>query len=164
MDRGEGPEDFAEQVVDVDGVGRQAAAELAREGAAPAGGGVVGGRAPPVGLGGGDRRRRGEAFGAEVVELLDAVAEAVLEDRRDATAGGALGGGEGVELGEAAGDGLLDDDVEAGGDGGDALRRVQVWGRADVDEVAGEEVVEGGVDGGDAVPGGDLRRAGRLRS
>ncbi len=73
VDRGEGAEDLAEQVVDVDRVGRQAAAELAREGAAPAGGGVVGGRAPPVGLGGGGRRRRAEALGAEVVEFLDAV-------------------------------------------------------------------------------------------
>ena len=64
-----------------------------------------------------------------------------------------LGGGEGVELGEAAGDGLLEDDVEAGGEGGDGLRDVQVRRRADVDEVevAGEQVVVGGDGGRDGV-------------
>ena len=64
MHRGDRAEDLAENVVDVDGVGGQAAAQLAVEGAAPAGGGVVDGAAEPVGLGGGDRRAAGDALGA----------------------------------------------------------------------------------------------------
>ncbi len=77
-------------------------------------------------------------------------------------AGRGLGRGEGVELGEAAGDGLLEDDVAAGGEGGDGLRDVQVRRGADVDEVevAGEEVVEGGDGGRDAVLAGDGGGAG----
>ena len=135
MHRGERPHHLAEDVVDVDRVRREAAAELAREGAAPARRLVVGVAAPPVRLGGGDRRLAGEALRHQVAQLLHPVAEAVLEDRADPAAGGLLRRLDHVHLGEALRHRLLDDDVEARLQRRDRLLLVHAGRRADVDDV-----------------------------
>ncbi len=130
--------------MDVDGVGGQAAAELAVEGAAPRGGAVVDIAPVPVGLGGCDRSRPRQTLADQVVQLLDAVAEPVLEDRADPLARSGFGGGHRVELGEALAHRLLDDGMEARFERRDRLGLVQRRRGADVDdvEVAREKVVQ----------------------
>ena len=63
------------------------------------------------------------------------VAEAVLEDRRDALAGFLLRLGERVGLGQRTDERLLEDDVAAGGEHLHGLLEMQVRGRGDVDDV-----------------------------
>ena len=159
--RGDRPQHFAENVVDMDGVGGEAAAELAVEGAAPGRRTVVDFAAVPVGLGGGDRGGGGETLGAKMRELLQTEAEAVLEYRRDPPTGGGLGSGDGVDLGEALRHRLLHDDVIARRQRRQRLRLVQPRGGANIDdvEVARQQVVERADRCGDAEPRRDLRAA-----
>ena len=133
-DAADRPEHVGQEIVVVDRVGDEAAAELGRPAAAP-GIGVVFRQPPPVRL---DRRRigfSGEALVAQMQELRDAVGEAVLEDRADALAGPALELGQRVRLGERAGERLLDDDVMPGAQRLPRLLVVQAGGRADIDDV-----------------------------
>ena len=163
MHRGDRAEHLAEDVVDVDGVGGEAAAELAVEGAAP---GAPRRSRRRRGTSGSrrwrPRRRRRNPWREGGASFWTPWPKRYWKIGADAPAGGGLGGGDGVELGEA----LAPPASRRRRGSRPPARRcacglVQARGGADVDdvEVAREEVVERGDRGGD----GELRRRPRRR-
>ena len=103
---------------------------------------VVGRPSPPRGLHGRQVGAPRDALLDEELELLDPVAEAVLEDRHHATAGALLGVSHPVHVVKGPGQRLLADHVPPRVQGLERLRHVQVGRRADVDDVELVHVAE----------------------
>ena len=132
------------EVVDVDRLGEEDAAELGRELSAP-GHRVVRGGAPPRGLDRGDVGRSGQARAYQVADSVEARAEAVLEDRHHPRARSSLAGDDVVAQGERTDERLLADRVDAGVHCGDDHVVVQAGRGADRDDVDVVPIEHGGV-------------------
>ena len=154
-----GPMTSEQHVEGVDRVGQERAAELGGPAAAPRHLVVVL-PAEPRDVDVGHVGLPGQAEVDHPAELLDAVAEPVLEDRHDGPSG--LGGdrGELVDLGDRPDERLLAEHVLAGPEHRLDLRPVEVRRGAqvdDVDLVVGQHLVEVGDGLHAAQPPGDLR-------
>ena len=134
VEAGDGAVDIRDHVVRVDGVGEAAAAEFGRPFAAP-GDGVIVVAPAPRGLDVHGVRAAGEPAALEELQLLQAVAVAILEDGQDASAAALFHLDEQVHVAQRGDERLFANDVFAGGEHLLDLREVQVRRGGEVDDV-----------------------------
>jgi len=143
LDASDVTEEPEKQVNRVDALIDERAAAVERERAAPAGVGVVLGRAIPLYAGVNEKGLAEQALIERVFELADVRLHAVLKNHAELDFGLFRSFDEGVGARGADFDRFLGEDMEAVAGGGDALRGVEAGGSADHHEVHGAMIEEG---------------------